>query len=879
MSFSISNLSLYKYFSEVLSSPGFTVPFNRLVIVALYIVALWLLFIILLYLIRLVRHLKEPIVFLEVTPPINTKKPTVSNTQLFNLIVGLLEQKSWKEKLSMRQISASFEIVSKKETGVQYIVRIPKSHASSLEKTLQAYLPDIKIKWIKDYLPMKKESSCPHKVVEFKQFKHLALPLNEQNDHQKHDPLAYLTANMARLKKNDLLALQVTLKPLTRSNKGRLRREVSKNRKELRQSEYIDWSKNTNSQKVATVFIRVIEFLTRIVMTPLFFIAEFITGDSPKFIPLSNSSDEVSPVDKEFSELAKSKLSNPLFEVSIRTLLIVEKNQMLKKDKGMQSAFAGYRHSCGQTLSAKKDYFGRVSQFFRQWRFAQRFGGSLVLSSSEVGALYHFPFTTDVHSEDLLRVRSRELPAPLSFKKEKNNLDITLGVNDYDGNNIPIGMTIEQRRKHMYVIGKTGTGKTTLLKSAIYQDMLNGRGLAVFDPHGDMFHELLEIVPKNRINDVVVFDPSDRKWPIGLNILSPGVKFKDKEDEEEWITSSVLAIFAKMTAKEYWGPRMEHILRNATLTAMQTKDPSLYTLQRLLTDKSFQKKTAASLKDPVLKQFWNKEFALLGKMQLSSVTAPLTQRLGHFITTKMSRHILLQEKSTISISEIMDEGKILLVNLAKGDLGEDQSFFFGTILTSIIWMAAYQRINIPENKRRDFFLYVDEFQNFATPRFSEITSEGRKFRVGLIASHQNIAQVEDQNILKVVAGNANTIICLKASPDDERFILPFMEPEVMKGDIVNLAPYHFYMKVSNDASENAFSGVTVPLDVDSRCEVKKSVLAYSRENYTTPRDEVEQYLEVLLSGKNIKQSKVKDKQESLIDYPISRRKEHRRRSI
>lgn len=829
--------------------------------------------------IRLIRHLKEPIVFLEITPPINTKKPTVSNTQFFNLIIGLLEQKSWKEKLSMRQISASFEIVSRKETGIQYIVRIPKSHASSLEKTLQAYLPDIKIKWIKDYLPMKNDSSCLHKVVEFKQFKHFTLPLNEQNDHQKHDPLAYLTANMARLKKNDLLALQVTLKPMTRSNKGGLRREVSKNRKELRQSKYIDWSKNTQTQRVATVFIRVIEFITRIVMTPLFFIAEFVTGDSPKFIAMSKQSYEVSPADKEFSELAKSKLSNPLFEASIRTLLIVEKSKMLEKDKGMQSAFAGYRHSCGQALSAKKDYFGRLSQFLRQWRFTQRFGGSLVLSSSEVGALYHFPFTTDVHSEDLLRVRSRELPAPLSFKKEKNNLDIMLGVNDYDGNSIPIGMTIEQRRKHMYVIGKTGTGKTTLLKSAIYQDMLNGKGLAVFDPHGDMFHELLEIVPKNRMSDVVVFDPSDRKWPIGLNILSPGVKFKDKEDEEEWITSSVLAIFAKMTAKEYWGPRMEHILRNATLTAMQTKNPSLFTLQRLLTDKSFQKKTAALLTDPVLKQFWNKEFALLGKMQLSSVTAPLTQRLGHFITTKMSRHVLLQEKSTINISQIMNEGKILLVNLAKGELGEDQSFFFGTILTSIIWMAAYQRINISENKRRDFFLYVDEFQNFATPRFSEITSEGRKFRVGLIASHQNIAQVEDQNILKVVAGNANTIICLKASPDDERFILPFMEPEVMKGDIVNLAPYHFYMKVSNDASENAFSGVTVPLGVDSRDEVKKSVLAYSRENYATPRNEVEQYLDVLLSGKDVKKSEVKDKQEPLIDYPIARRKEHRRRSI
>jgi hypothetical protein len=204
----------------------------------------------------------------------------------------------------------------------------------------------------------------------------------------------------------------------------------------------------------------------------------------------------------------------------------------------------------------------------------------------------------------------------------------------------------------------------------------------------------------------------------------------------------------------------------------------------------------------------------------------------------------------------MDKGKILLVNLSKGDLGEDMSFFFGVILTSIIWMAAYQRTKIPESQRPDFFLYVDEFQNFATPRFSEITSEGRKFHVSLIASHQNIAQVEDQGILKVVAGNANSIICLKASPDDEKFILPFMEPEVAKGDIVNLAPYHFFMKVANEKSENAFSGVTIPLEVEPSDEVKNETLKYSREHFAIPRKEVEEYLDKLFTGRLDERPKV-----------------------
>jgi hypothetical protein len=208
----------------------------------------------------------------------------------------------------------------------------------------------------------------------------------------------------------------------------------------------------------------------------------------------------------------------------------------------------------------------------------------------------------------------------------------------------------------------------------------------------------------------------------------------------------------------------------------------------------------------------------------------------------------MQEKSTVRIGDVMNEGKILLVNLSKGDIGEDQSFFFGTILTSFIWMAAYQRTKIPEDKRRDFFVYVDEFQNFATPRFSEITSEGRKFHVSLIVSHQNIAQIEDKSVVKIVAGNAATMICLKASPDDEAFILPYMKPEVKMGDIVNLAPYHFYMKTSGDVSEEAFSGQTIPLDVIGSDETMKAVASYSRAKYSTPKVEVEKYMESLLSS-------------------------------
>ena len=330
--------------------------------------------------------------------------------------------------------------------------------------------------------------------------------------------------------------------------------------------------------------------------------------------------------------------------------------------------------------------------------------------------------------------------------------------------------------------------------------------------------------------------------------MDPGIHFTNEEDKHSWIASSMLSIFSKLADETFWGPRMEHILESATLSALQLPNPTVYTLQRLLTDKRFQRDAVNIIKDHPLKEFWLKEMLPLGEAQLATQVAPLTNRLGHFITDRMARNILLQQHSSLRISEIMDEGKILLVNLSKGDVGEDKSYYFGTILTSLIWMAAYQRTKIPEKKRRDFYLYVDEFQNFAAPNFADISSEGRKFHIPLIVSHQNVAQVEDQSLLKIMAGNAHTIICLRASPGDEDFILPYMEPAVEKGNIVNLAPHHFFMKTVTDESELAFSGVTVPLECPESKETAERIIAASRKRYGTPRKDVEAYLDTLFAG-------------------------------
>lgn len=834
------------------------------------------------------RFLKEESkTFLELTFPSDTSKSAYATEQLYTLLHTLARQQSFFAGLLQEKKEYALEIVSTKQGGIRYILVASEKYKDVIKRNLLSFLPGIKIKEVTDYLPDASDSIEGNSLglVELKLAGHFALPLQNLKVLSEHDPISYLTGNMTKLSANDLISFQVVTTPVSNGIHAKKINEMKIFRHHMYKGLPLTplLQKNPIDKVVSLPGINILWFMVKTGFSIFAFTLKFAfsmamgvidsSGKSVPFLmapPVVMQQEILNPYEQELRTIVKEKIDQHLFETSIRLLVVADdKEELMMRIAGLTASF-GPMSSAYQSLVTKgtlpfiSTFKSRFTQFKdRRLSRSGSFNQNPILSSSEITDLYHFPYTDITKTEGLVKSRSRELPAPLSLKNTDTNFDVVIGVNQYGGEISPIGLTLEQRQKHMYVIGKTGMGKTTLLTSSIYQDMINGKGLAVFDPHGDMIRELLMIIPKNRRKDVIFFDPSDREWPIGLNLLSPGITFSNEEDGQEWITSSVLAVFKKLADEKYWGPRMEHILRNATLTALLTPNPNLYTLQRLLTDKSYQKKIALTLKDPILKQFWQKEFALMGNMQLSSVTAPLTQRLGYFISSKMSRHILLQQKSTISISEIMDTGKILLVNLSKGDLGEDQSFFFGTILTSCIWMAAYQRTKIPESKRRDFFLYVDEFQNFATPRFSEITSEGRKFHVSLIASHQNIAQVKDQDILKVVVGNANTIVCLKASPDDEQFILPFMDPEVEKGDIVNLSPFNFFMKVTTDESEDAFSGKTVPLDVTSSEKIKDEIIAYTRKHYAVPRAKVEQYLEKLFAGEPNKTAKIKETQPNI----------------
>jgi hypothetical protein len=790
--------------------------------------------------------------FLQLVFPADTTRSAYATEQLHILLRSTVGYYSFWERLAARKQPYSLELVATKNEGIRYIVRIPQQEAEVVRRTLLSFLPGLKIAETDDYTP--ELTGRLVRVTELRLANDFVLPLGANKALDEHDPIAYLTGHMRNLGADELVAVQIVTVPVfSHTHADELRRRDSfANRIAL-------------NQELASAFKRermsASDILFMTILMPFWalglglkFCWSVLGVLAERGLQDGDRRSVGDPYEQELGEAVKGKLDQHLFEVSIRVLVSSPDVQgSANRINALVSAFGTYTNARqGLRMRRYLPWYNPNGKNLR--RFMERalsphiLSWPTIVSSSELSDLYHFPNTDLTKTEGLIKSRSRDLPAPLSQKREATPFDVVVGRNEFDGHSQDVGITLKQRQKHTYVLGKTGTGKTTMLMGMIYQDMVNGKGLAVLDPHGDMFRELLRIVPKHRRDDVVVFDPADREFPVGLNILEPGIEFDNEDDKHEWITSTVLSVFAKLAEENQWGPRMEHILRNATLTALQTPSPSLYTLQRLLTDKKYQQEVAKSLKDPVLKQFWQKEFKLMGSMQMSSVTAPLTHRLGRFITAKMSRHILLQEKSTLRIADVMNEGKILLVNLSKGDIGEDQSFFFGTILTSFMWMAAYQRTKIPERERRDFLVYVDEFQNFATPQFGAITSEGRKFRVSLVVSHQTISQMEDKDLVRVIAGNAATMICLKASPDDEAFILPYMKPEVEKGDIVNLAPYHFYMKVTGDEAEDAFSGQTVPLDVQISNTVVADVTGRSRRKYASLQADVEKWLESVFEG-------------------------------
>ncbi len=409
---------------------------------------------------------------------------------------------------------------------------------------------------------------------------------------------------------------------------------------------------------------------------------------------------------------------------------------------------------------------------------------------------------------------------------------------DFRGQNHLFGIRRRDRRQHMYIIGKTGTGKSALQQNMILQDISNGEGLCVVDPHGELIEEIIRKIPAERMKDVVYFNPADTEFHMGFNVLElPNPKYK------HLVASGLMGIFTKIWAN-VWSARMEYILNNAILALLDTPGTTLLGIPRLLVDKEYRQKVIANIKDPIVRAFWVNEYEQWDPKFRNEAISALQNKVGQFLSTSIIRNVVGQAKSTIDIFDIMNTKKIFLVNVSKGRIGEDNAALLGAMMITKIQLAAMERVRIPEEEREDFYLYVDEFQNFATDSFANILSEARKYRLNLIIAHQYIGQLETEVSTKVrdaVFGNVGTMIVFRVGADDAEFLEKEFEPEFMIQDIVNLPNFHIYVKLMvNGVTSRPFSGHTIDkFQVKTSEETEKAVIAMSRKLYGRSRQEVE----------------------------------------
>lgn len=427
----------------------------------------------------------------------------------------------------------------------------------------------------------------------------------------------------------------------------------------------------------------------------------------------------------------------------------------------------------------------------------------------------------------------------MAVKKEKET--IFIGKCNFRGNERVFGVKTKDRRQHVYVMGKTGTGKTALLKNMALQDIRAGRGIGIIDPHGEFVEEVLAQIPAERTNDVIYFNPVDADYPIGFNVLEVSdPKYK------HLVVSDLLGIFTKIWAN-VWSARMEYILQNCILALLDTPGTTLLGIPRLLVDKDYRQKIIANVKDPVVKSFWVHEYEIWRDQFRNEAIVPIQNKVNQFLNTSFIRNIVGQPKSTLNIPQIMNEGKILLVNVSKGKLGEDNSALLGAMIITKVQLAAMERVRIPEEDRLDFYLYVDEFQNFATDSFASILSEARKYRLNITIAHQYIGQLvtdvsKSTKVRDAVFGNVGTMVILRIGAADAEFLEKEFMPEFTMQDLVNLPNFCVYVKLMVDGvTSRPFSAVTLsPLQFETDPEVKTKIIRISRERYARPRQEVEE---------------------------------------
>lgn len=822
------------------------------------------------------RYLKRrSMVWLELTPPASIEKTPESTMQLFSVIHGLRAARSLKECLLDRTPVLDFEIVSTKRDGIRYLIQVEQSRSDILEKAITAYIPDAKVKEV-DYTPV-----TPVDVIEFKQDHHYVLPLTMTRTFEQHDPLSYVTAAMTKLSDGEQLTMQLVVAPVKLNEASRLSRRILGNEDILKKVSHGGFSK----------IGKISELFSNTMITAVDTIGEVHSGSTSSYYKDKSSRDAafqaqiqkrqrpartLSAFELELMESMHQKVTQPLFQVSLRVL--ASSSHAKEQLEALRSALDGYSVPPYQALHAKlrlplvASYQKRLATERLPSLLKKR---SLILSAAEVASLYHFPSSRISKTDNLITSLSKTLAAPVSLKQDPE-FDVILGQNIHHGVHTPIGLIEAERERHVYVIGGTGNGKTTMMQYSIVQDMQNGKGLAVVDPHGDMAETLLRHVPPERVKDVVYFNPDDLEYPIGLNLLelTPGISGNEVLREKDIITESVISVFRKIFSEEdTGGHRIEYVLRNTIQTALTIEDATLFTVFDLLNDTEYRKKILKTLEDKNLTNFWKNELGKAGDMQKVKMAAGITAKIGRFLFSASAKQILEQPKSTIHFDEIVNSGKILICNFSKGLLGEDTSELFGITVLAKLQLASLRRARIPQKERRHFYLYVDEFQNFATASFVQMLSESRKYKMFMVMAEQSTSQQKDQQMVSIILANVGTVISFRTgNPQDERLLLPLFSPYIEQGEISNLPAFNFYAKLSAIQPQEPLSGQTLLLEDEGSVKVARRAVELSQETFAKKQEIPKEKSETKPALKESKTNKTKSGQSKTIETEAKRPK-------
>lgn len=754
----------------------------------------------------------------------STNSSSYAADHLFSSLHGLL-----KEDHALQE-HFSFEIKADVQ-GTKFYVVAPKTILRFVESQVYAQYPNAKMQISKDYADVAHFQNKVVRSAHVSFVKEEFFPIKIFKDFEV-DPLSNIMATLAEIKGDDSIWIQYLVKPIPDGwqEDGR---------------DYLDEMIEGKSKRskgpnpVKELLLQFVDELINIISEIPVALLRGPTHIDQKSSP-AGKSDDKPPKLNQFQELEVNLIQNKLvkmgFEVVIRLVCASGTEERVQANfRSLSASFKQYSTSSSNELYFE-DYENPLDSVKH---YSERYfdvGNSLILNSEELATLFHMPSSRE-EAPSVSWVYSKQGEPPSGLPQE----DCTyLGKTVYRGREIKFGMQNgDDRLRHMYLIGKTGAGKSTLLKLMIIQDILNGNGVGVLDPHGETIEEIMEKIPEDRADDVVLFDPSDAERPVGLNLLQI-----DDPSQKNLLASALLSAI-KQHFDFSWGPRLEYLLNYSLLTLLDVPGTSMLGITRLLEDKNYRNYILHQVKDPVVMRFWEQEFKeMQGNQRLiTEAVAPIQNKVNRFLSSSTIRNILAQKSSTIDIWEIMQNKKILLMNLSKGKIGSDNANLLGALLVSRIQFMALQRAKIPPKERVPFYLYVDEFQNFATGSFEEILSESRKYKLGLYMTHQYTAQLPEY-LMKAVFGNVGTIATFSLGAPDARELAHEFAPYFDAEDIISLERFHIYIKMMVDGMTTLpFSAkILLPWEENQMMpdtHLKDRIIEQSRQKYGSDREYVE----------------------------------------